>query len=185
MQRAALLVKPTKVDLGTRLAVDVETSSCSPEIAPVSQMRVSSGNAAQLAPGASRRVCTCACRHAMRPAVAVAARQQQHMLTALKPAAPAAWTQLMQRGSSAQQRRLRSITAASATAEAPEETFQYQAEVRRCIALSTGRRAGLLTLAFHLLTAAHKGVCSACICIPANDLLIRTRHHMQMPVSSR
>ena len=74
-------------------------------------------------------MCTCAYRRASSPMVAAAARQR-HPLTALRPAAPAAWSQLLQRGGSQQQRRLRSITAAAATAEAPEETFQYQAEVK-------------------------------------------------------
>lgn len=68
--------------------------------------------------------------HAVARTPAAAASAQRHALAALRPAAPAAWAQLMQRGGVQQQRRTRSIVASAATAEAPEETFQYQAEVR-------------------------------------------------------
>src|SRR5436189_3384 len=89
--------------------------ACPKALLIVSQMRASSGNAAQLAPGAARRTHACTQRHGVRPAAALAAWQQQQQLvpTALRPAAPAAWTQLAQHGGSWQQRRARSVIAAS------------------------------------------------------------------------
>lgn len=98
---------------------------------PFLQMRDSCNNAARVARAVPRRTFSTAPRCAARYGVA-AAPPQQHALTAVRPAAPAAWAQLMQRSGSQQQRRAHSIVTAAATAEAPEETFQYQAEVRGC-----------------------------------------------------
>ena len=72
-----------------------------------------------------------------RTAAALAAARSRGAAIAALPqicgrgAAPAAWSQLLQHpGPVGLQQRRRSTIATAATAEAPEETFQYQAEVR-------------------------------------------------------